>query len=172
MSDSSIVSEGVTGRAAIRWIEVAAAAGVAALFSVACCCPAARVGGCGMSPLGDWQEDYPGLAALLCGWLTVFLLPWFANPVLLVGCLALLRGQHLRAAALGGAALGLGLTARVVLVAPYELMPPSQGITWLYAGYYLWLGSMAVLVIGALAAAGDARCRQGRQECFTIGKDS
>jgi hypothetical protein len=110
-----------------------------------------------MTLLGNWQEDYLGLTALLFGWLTVFLLPWLANPVLLAGWLALLQGQCRRAAALGVVAFGIGLAARAVLVAPYDLIPPSQGITGLYAGYYLWLGSMAVLVLGAIVAGSGAR---------------
>jgi hypothetical protein len=126
------------------------------LFGAACSCPAARVGGYG-ALLGDWQEDYCGLTALFFGWLTLFLGPWLANPVLLVGWVALLRGQCGLAAALGLVASSLALTAWAVLVPPYDLVPPSQGITGLYAGYYLWLGSMAALVIGAAVVGGLAR---------------
>jgi hypothetical protein len=156
MSDFSTGGGGVSCCRTLRWFRVAAAVGVAVLFGAACYCPAVRVGGYG-ALLGDWQEDYRGLRALLFGWLTLFFGPWLANPVLFLGCVALLRGQCRRTAVLGLVALALGLTARAVLIAPYDLMPPSQGITGLYTGYYLWLGSMVALVVGAAVAGGVAR---------------
>jgi hypothetical protein len=156
MSDGPTVATGVSPRGSLRWFRVATVVGVAALFGAGCYCPAARVGGYG-ALLGDCQEDYRGLAALLFGWLTLFLAPWFANPVLLVGCVALLRGQCHCAAVLGLVALALGLTAWAVLIPPYDLMPPSEGITGLYAGYYLWLASMVALVIGAVVASAVAQ---------------
>jgi hypothetical protein len=128
---------------------------VAALFAAACFCPAVRVGGYGLSLLGDWQEVHVGLTALLLGWLTLFLLPWLANPSLLAGWLALLQGECRRAAGLGAGAFVLGLTMWLGLVAPAGLIPPSTGLTGLYLGYYLWLGSMVALVTGAMVAGGE-----------------
>jgi hypothetical protein len=136
---------------------------VAALFAAACFCPAVRVGGYGVGLLGDWQEVHFGLTALLLGWLTSFLLPWLANPIHLAGWLALLHGDCRRAAALGAGAFVLGLTLHLELVAPAELIPPSTGLTALYAGYYLWLGSMVVLATGAVVMGAGNLLRRHRQ---------
>lgn len=155
-------TEGVvpSNRSRTRWQAVTTALGaalVAGLFDAACVCPAVRVGGCGFSLLGDWQEVHTGLTAALFGWFSPFILPWLANPVLLAGGLMFLQGKHRRAATLGGVAFALGLTPWVFMVEPNEILPPATGLSGLFVGYYLWLSSMAALVIGSVVAGAAVR---------------
>ena len=77
-------------------------------------------------------------------------LAWCANPVLWVGCLLLAAGWWRGAAFAGCMALALGSV--MVLVA--AVGDPNADVQWSVAdyrvGYWLWLGSMALLVPAAL----------------------
>jgi hypothetical protein len=78
-------------------------------------------------------------------------------PLLLLGLVVLLKGEHRRAAMVGGAAVALGLTTWGLVVEPNEIVPPATGLSGLFVGYYLWLASMATLVIGSVAAGATRR---------------
>jgi hypothetical protein len=76
----------------------------------------------------------------------LFLHPaWFANPILLIAVYFFARRKWLLAAVLGLVALVLGLTA---------FSPPSVDargtLARFWVGYYLWLASMAAVIVFAL----------------------
>jgi hypothetical protein len=85
---------------------------------------------------------------------------WCANPVLWVGCL-LLAGGWWRGAALAGC-MALALGSVMVLVA--VIGDPNADVQWSVAdyrvGYWLWLGSMALLVLAALVGRRVSRRQQ------------
>lgn len=93
--------------------------------------------------LGAFYES----ASPFRGWAGV---AWCANPVLWVGCLLLVAGWWRGAALAGGVALILG-SAMILAVA---IGGPQADFQWSVAdyrgGYWLWLGSMALLVLAAL----------------------
>jgi hypothetical protein len=74
-------------------------------------------------------------------------LPWLANPALWAGLWSLGRGRPRRAAAAGAVALPLSLA--------FLLTEPTD----LRAGYFAWVGSMALLLLAGLAVerAGPVR---------------
>jgi hypothetical protein len=96
---------------------------------------------------------------LLIGWMGLFLgiIAWLANPLLLVGWL-LLAGRQPRAAAV--CALAATVCAGSFLF--YKTMITDEAghrsrITGYGLGYWLWLGSAAVLVAASLVAVFGSR---------------
>lgn len=85
---------------------------------------------------------------------------WCANPVLWVGCLLLAAGWWRGAALAGCVALALGS----VMVLAAVIGDPNADVQWSVAdyrvGYWLWLGSLALLVLASLVGR---RVRQGQQ---------
>jgi len=77
---------------------------------------------------------------------------WLANPIVLVGMVALGVSEHRVAAVLGIIALGCALGAAPVLV--NQLQVPA---------YLLWLGSMAIVVYGGLRRQERAASRRNEQ---------
>lgn len=75
---------------------------------------------------------------------------WCANPVLWVGCLLLVAGWWRGAALAGGGALILA--SAMILAA--VIGEPQADMQWSVVdyriGYWVWLGSMAVLILVAL----------------------
>lgn len=85
---------------------------------------------------------------------------WCANPVLWVGCLLLAAGWWRWAALAGCMALALG--SAMVLVA--VIGDPNADVQWSVSdyrvGYWLWLASMALLVLAALVGRRVSRRQQ------------
>lgn len=81
------------------------------------------------------------------GWAFV---AWCANPVLWGGCLFLVAGWSRAAALAGSVALILGSAMIFAIVGG----DPAADVQWSIAdyreGYWLWLGSMLVMVLAAL----------------------
>ena len=70
----------------------------------------------------------------------VFFANWLANPVLWLGLVLYITGQRRWAMWAGSLALGLGL-----LVLPFVWDQVRH-----YPGYWVWLGSLASLLVGSL----------------------
>ncbi len=113
------------------------------LYIAACSAPAV-----GLDFGGDGVRDKPtpGYGLLFFGFLFGFLaaflpgwwLAWMANVPLVIAGLALLSGRPSRAA-------GWGIAALVMSVGVWYPVPIGRPLV----GYYLWVGSMAVVVAGA-----------------------
>jgi hypothetical protein len=91
-----------------------------------------------------------GLMAALGGWaaVMVFNFAWFANPLYLYS-LRLVLGRHWRsAAALGSLALLVALHATSLIG---RQMPDGTFMIRLHAGFYVWLASMIVVILGSHA---------------------
>jgi hypothetical protein len=77
---------------------------------------------------------------------------WFANPVLWVGYLLFVARRWRWAALAGAVALVLGSAMVIIAV----VGDPKADLRWSVAdyrvGYWLWLGSMALLVLAAVVA--------------------
>jgi hypothetical protein len=111
-----------------RWISVYLVAGI---YFFACTRPAYLV----------FQTEVDGWTALAQAWLFApFLLPWSANIWLLIGGICLLRG-HYRPAVVFGMIAFLAASFLAVL---------DHGAN-LLEGYWLWLVSMACLLIFSAA---------------------
>lgn len=100
---------------------------------------------------GDPAEVMIGLMAALGGWQAVvglFNFAWFANPLYFIS-LGLVRGRHWRSAA------ALGSLAFLVALHTFSLigrqMPDGAVMVRLHAGFYLWLSSMLVVILGSHA---------------------
>jgi hypothetical protein len=85
---------------------------------------------------------------------------WCANPVLWVGCLLLVAGWWRGAALAGGVALILGSA----MILADLVGDPKADIQWSVAdyrvGYWLWLGSPALLVLAAFVGWRVSRHQQ------------
>ena len=91
-----------------------------------------------------------GLVAAFGGWQAVVVLnfAWFANPLYLYS-LRMVLGRHWRtAAALGSLALLVALHTFSLMGRP---MPDGAVLVRLHAGFYLWLASMIVVILGSHA---------------------
>lgn len=94
-----------------------------------------------------WGHDsvLRGMHALSMGWLAGGL--WFANPLLL-GAFATHRKDPQTAYRLGWCALLLAASALALGWTDWSPIPPAPHGPDVRTGYYLWLASMLVFVIG------------------------
>ena len=144
---------------------------VGALFIAACefpaveiVCPprdpqAARDFG-DINPFPDLASGtHYGIVALMFGWGSPWVLPWFANVLLFIAWILLLFKRN-------GKALGFGIAATVVgftTVAYLFVQSGGHQLTQLLVGYYLWQASLIVFALGALIARRwDRREKQPR----------
>ena len=105
----------------------------------------------------DGPHLVKGWEAALLGWQGIFLgnLGWIANPILLIGLVFALRGSWRPAAVCAGLALLLALdTLRLV---GKRVIADEGGVTHmvlsqLHAGFYLWIASIALVLVGSLWA--------------------
>ena len=111
--------------------------GIAAVFLVSLGLPAWH----------DGNSTYRGCFCLMMVPYVMFFPAWWANPLLLAGCLCLLRGKPRLAGWLGVLAL--------ILAASFAMT--RQPYFRLQAGYYAWVASL----FGLIAAAIDG-WQQGR----------
>jgi hypothetical protein len=92
-----------------------------------------------------------GWMSILGGGLTPFLI-WLANPLFsLAVTLTLTRSSRWLVLLLSSGALAIALSFSTLEVILTSERPEFSKITSLEAGYYLWVSSMAVLVIGTLS---------------------
>src|SRR5262245_55190280 len=91
-------------------------------------------------PIWGWQAFLLGM--IYC-WAVPYTIAWWANVFLWLGLMALSRHRYGKAAILGLVAFLLGLS---VLCNEAGNQP--------HAGYFIWIGSMAGLLVTALAKAG------------------
>ena len=85
---------------------------------------------------------------------------WLANPILLVGMVALGMGERRTAAVLGIISLGCGLCAAPCIIHPVQ-----------FPAYLLWLGSMALVVRGSLLREKRADEMNNRSEHAEVEPD-
>ncbi len=85
---------------------------------------------------------------------------WLANPILLVGMVALGMGERRTAAVLGIISLGCGLCAAPCIIHPVQ-----------FPAYLLWLGSMALVVCGSLLREKRADEMNNRSEHAEVEPD-
>jgi hypothetical protein len=71
-------------------------------------------------------------------------LPWLANPVLVIGVIFFLRKKPLPAFILSVIAMAIAASFLLVRTIVVSERPDYAGIAAYKAGYWLWLGSMAV----------------------------
>ena len=102
-------------------------------------------------------DEWPGYGILLTGFLAVPLswanAAWLANPLLFLAWVAAGLGWRMPAVALSVAAVALSgsfMFADTVVTNEAGLAYP---ITGLRLGYWLWLSSMAIALVGALLCA-------------------
>ena len=102
----------------------------------------------------------PAWRLLLQGWQAIAngYVEWLANPLLLYGWLALARRQDFRAALAGGTANALMLV--FLLHGPVRL-PGVRNPVHLTPGpgYWLWVGSAALILVASLCGATATRRR-------------
>ena len=89
----------------------------------------------------------PGWGVLLMNLFVVWVPSWAANPLLLVGLYSFNHGQYGKTAILGFIALLLGT------IWLWGLLFDHDQNTGLGPGYWVWLGSMALLILGAAICA-------------------
>jgi hypothetical protein len=87
--------------------------------------------------------EMQGWQLLAFGWLPFFTIAWFANPLLLDSMRRFWRGESRVAMREAGVAVGFGLTPALYV------WLDEPGWSELYAGYYLWLGSLVTAFLGA-----------------------
>lgn len=97
----------------------------------------------------EWKST-PGLFLLALGWFGVLQLhfAWFANPVFIVGWLALSFRRYHWSLLCGLAALPLGAQT-FFLKTWYNDAFGAIPVTGLGAGYYCWLGSFLTLFVAS-----------------------
>ena len=115
-----------------------------ALFVAACFLPAATIGDYGGGALSEGPVEHhtdSGLSCLLFGWLAFpnSLPGWSANWVLFAGMCFAGAGNWACAARSGLLATALSVSV------PFSFSGDS-----FHAGYYLWVGSCAILGVGSL----------------------
>jgi hypothetical protein len=88
-----------------------------------------------------------GLVCLFFGW---GYLAWYANPVLLGSVIAYLLKRDWIAFVLAVVALALGLTTLGIDEMPRNEGGEKERVVGYQIGFYLWLASMAVILISSL----------------------
>lgn len=96
---------------------------------------------------GPRDELMAGIQCLAIGWVTA---PWYANVALGIASIALACRRSGVAVAASLVALGLALSVFAYL---------GPDLRTVHAGYYVWLASMVVVLIGACAGGGTDRAR-------------
>lgn len=104
---------------------------------------------------GDPRAWAPCIGLLLIGWLGVFdgILAWLANPALLAAWIFLnFRSSRRLGAAIGAAAIAFALSFLLYTEILTNEAGGTSKITGYGAGYWLWVASGGVAMIGGLAA--------------------
>jgi hypothetical protein len=118
-----------------------------ALYGLACALPALEGAGHGVCtgfsdrPAGT----YPGLGALLLGWIPPYTVSWFANPLFFVAWI-LLAVRRFRVASWFGGAATLSAVTTIGFI-------PLGKFSHLLPGFVLWQAAMIALLVGAASLA-------------------
>ena len=102
-----------------------------------------------------------GFGLLAVGWLAVFkgVYSWLANPTLLIAWLAMWSPNHKRYS-IGASAIALLLALSFLL--HESLMTDEAGnysrVTGYGIGYWLWIGSIALALVGSCSWFGEFYC--------------
>ena len=121
-----------------------------ACYALACIFPALNFVNSGNGP-----DPMNGLNILLLGWMGVFIgqFAWFANPFIALSALILLFRQWL--AAIIAILIGLAISLNTFALFGQEIPADEANVNKLTLvslgpGYYLWVASMLVILLGAL----------------------
>jgi len=90
-----------------------------------------------------------GLVCLLFGF---SYLPWFANPLFVLGIIFLVLKRFSLAVAASGLSVILAATTLFIREAPYNEAGHTASVIGYGLGFYLWLGSISVLLLTSLLA--------------------
>lgn len=132
-----IYNEGPSGPLPPRWRTPAIWVGLTcALYLAACCTPALYVG------QGFHGTRHGTMYGAQCLLFYMVLPMWLANPLAMVGVVALAYRRVALAAAFAGIAFTCALSLLIF-----------AGVKDLHVGAWLWLASLAVLVVGSFATA-------------------
>jgi hypothetical protein len=97
-----------------------------------------------------------GDSSFLPGWICLLLgfeyLPWFANPVFVLGVIFLLLKRFSLALAASALSAILAITTLCIREAPYNEAGHTASVIGYGAGFYLWLASISVLLLTSLLA--------------------
>jgi len=121
-----------------------------AFFVIACASPALV-----FLKTGGGTEQWPGFQVLVVGWLGILVeqFAWCANLVMALSLIFLLFRRWLAAAIL--ALVALAIAADTLLLFSHEV-PADEGnvnklqLVHLGPGFYFWVASMVVVVVGAI----------------------
>jgi hypothetical protein len=105
---------------------------------------------------GGGMESVPGMACLFLGW---FMIPWYANPLLLLAAIANAFRAHEVAFIFCVTALIAGLT--LFGYDPRDLQP--------HVGYFIWLASIVAMGISSIVRMHDRDDKEARErELLTL----
>ena len=133
--------------------------------SAACCSWSGLALDCFYIDRADPDAWAPGIALLLIGWLGLLdgMLAWLANPMLALAWIAIWF-PRLRFVSLACAVIALLFALSFLL--HDDIMADEGGgraaITEYHWGYWLWLGSIAAMVIGAAVAVSKSMLGSSR----------
>jgi hypothetical protein len=119
------------------------------------------------------ESGAPGWVCLVYVPFVCFVPAWWANPCLFIGCFCLAKGARKAARIWGFVALGLAGTYPIqVLLLDYPIKSilelPGKVLSFgslLGPGYYVWLASIATLLIGG-ARPGSRGFKPGKVQAF------
>jgi hypothetical protein len=119
-----------------------------ALFALSLALPALAVLDKPMFGGDATPRTFPGVICLAMGWL--YLPGWLGNPLFFAAAIFHGLRRHRIAIVLLAIALLCSLLAPVILASVRTSLFDFQGVL---AGYYVWVASMVVMLIGATRAA-------------------
>jgi len=98
------------------------------------------------------KGDSSFLFGLICLLFGFSYLPWFANPLFVLGIIFLLLKRFSLAVAASGLSVILATTTLFIREAPYNEAGHTASVIGYGLGFYLWLGSISVLLLTSLLA--------------------
>ena len=99
------------------------------------------------------KGDSSFLFGLICLLFGFSYLPWFANPLFVLGIIFLILKRFSLAVAASALSVILATTTLFIREVPYNEAGHMASIIGYGPGFYLWLGSISVLLLTSLLAA-------------------